>query len=132
MDSDEAQFRELYELHFDAVSRYARALADPDTAKDAVAQAFLVVWRRRPEFFGARHQLGWLLGVTRRALADERRAASRQMRLRDRIGGTGAAVGPRPADPAALVVERDAVAVAFSRLGGRDREVLALVGWDAC
>lgn len=129
MDSDEARFRKLYEFHFEAVSRYARARAEEDMAKDAVAQAFLVAWRRRREFFGARHQLGWLLGVTRRALADERRAACRQSRLRDRVKSAGA-VAPLPADPAAVVAERDAVAVAFSRLGDRDREVLALVTWD--
>ena len=128
MDSDAARFRELFERHFEAVSRYARARADPDTAKDAVAQAFLVARRRRPEFFGARHQLGWLLGVTRRALADERRAA-RQLRLRDRVGDARA-VAPLPPDPATLVTERDAMAVAFSRLANPDREVLALVAWD--
>lgn len=130
MDSDAARFRELYEIHFDAVSRYARARADPETAKDAVAQTFLVAWRRRGEVFGARHPLGWLLGVTRRALADERRAAFRQSRLRDRVGSAGAAVAPLPRDPAALVTERDAVAVAFSGLRDADREVLALLAWD--
>lgn len=92
VDSDAAQFHELYEVHFDAVSSYARARADPDMAKDATAQTFLVAWRRRAEFFGARHPLGWLLGVTRRTLAGERRAASRQSGLRDRVG---AAVAPR-------------------------------------
>jgi hypothetical protein len=40
VDSDAAQFRELYEIHFDAVARYAGARAGPDAAKDAVAQTF--------------------------------------------------------------------------------------------
>jgi RNA polymerase sigma-70 factor (ECF subfamily) len=129
VDSDTARFHELYETHFDAVSRYARARADPDMAKDATAQTFFVAWRRRAEFFGARHPLGWLLGVTRRTLADERRAAARQSGLRDRVG---AAVAPLPPDPAALVTERDAIAAAFSRLRDADREVLALIAWDGC
>jgi RNA polymerase sigma-70 factor (ECF subfamily) len=129
VDSDTARFRELYEIHFDAVARYARARADPDTAKDAVAQAFLVAWRRRDHFLSARHPLGWLLGVTRRALADERRAASRQFRLRGRAD-SWVMVAPLPRDPAALVTERDAVRAAFSGLSAVDREVLALVAWD--
>jgi RNA polymerase sigma-70 factor (ECF subfamily) len=127
--SDAARFRELYDEHFDAVCRYARARADPDTAKDVTAQAFLVAWRRRAEFFGAQHPRGWLLGVTRRTLADERRAASRQSRLRDRIGRADA-VAPRRHDPAVLVIQRNAVAVAFGRLSATDREVLALTAWD--
>jgi RNA polymerase sigma-70 factor, ECF subfamily len=125
--SDAERFHELYEVHFHAVSRYARARADPDMAKDATAQTFLVAWRRRAEFFDARHPLGWLLGVTRRTLAGERRAASRQSGLRDRVS---AAVAPLPRDPAALVTERDAIAAAFSRLRHTDREVLALIAWD--
>jgi RNA polymerase sigma-70 factor (ECF subfamily) len=99
-------------------------------AKDATAQTFLVAWRRRAEFFGAAHPLGWLLGVTRRTLADERRAASRQARLRSRLEVGDVAVAPPRRDPAVVVTERDAVAAAFSRLRGTDREVLALIAWD--
>jgi RNA polymerase sigma factor (sigma-70 family) len=127
--SDLARFRGLYDEHFDAVARYARARADPDTAKDATAQTFLVAWRRRTEFFSAQRPLGWLLGVTRRTLADERRAVSRQSRLRDRMGRADT-VAPLRHDPAVLVTERDAVAAAFRRLGAADREVLALIAWD--
>ena len=119
MDSDAARFRELYEAHFDAVCGYARARADPDMAKDATARTFLVAWRRRAEFFGVTHPRGWLLDVTRRTLADERRAASRQARLRSRIGIADAAVAPPRRDPAVVVTERDAVAAAFSRLSWR-------------
>lgn len=127
MDSDAERFHDLYEIHFDAVCSYARARADPDMAKDATAQTFLVAWRRRDEFFGARYPLAWLLGVTRRTLATERRAASRQSGLRDRVER---AVAPVPPDPAAYVAERDAIAAAFSRLRAADREVLALIAWD--
>lgn len=129
MDSDAARFRELYDEHFGAVCRYAGARADPDTAKDAVAQTFLVAWRRRAQFFSAAHPLGWLLGVTRRTLADEHRAASRQSRLRDRIGGAGG-VAPLRHDPAVLVTQLDAVTRAFGQLSAADREVLALIAWD--
>jgi len=125
--SDEARFRDLYEAHFDAVCRYAQARADPDMAKDATSQTFLVAWRRRGEFFGARHPLAWLLGVTRRTLATERRAASRQSGLRDRIGSS---VAPVPTDPVESVTERDAITAAFNGLRGADREVLALIAWD--
>lgn len=130
MDSDVARFRELYEAYFDTVSRYAGARAGPDMAKDATAQTFLVAWRRRTEFFSARYPIGWLLGVTRRTLADERRAESRQARLCDRIAAAEPAVAPPPRDPAAVVTDRDAVMAAFSALRDGDREVLSLVAWD--
>lgn len=131
MSADTERFRELYDAHFDAVARYAQSRADPDTAKDATAQTFLVAWRRREDLLAARHPLGWLLGATRRTLADQRRAAARQSRLRDRVGGEHAAVPPLPRDPAVIVTERDAVAAAFSALRDADREVLALIAWDA-
>lgn len=131
MSSDIDRFRELYDAHFATVARYARCRADPDTAKDATAQTFLVAWRRREELLAARHPLGWLLGVTRRAIADERRAAFRQSRLRDRVGAEHTAVPPLPRDPAVVVTERDAVAAAFGALRDADREVLALIAWDA-
>jgi len=94
-------------------------------ASDATAQTFLVAWRRA-EFFGARYPLAGLLGVTRRTLAGERRAASRQAGLCDRAGAT---VAPLPRDPATAVTKRDVIAAAVSRLSDTDREVLALIAW---
>jgi len=117
------RFEELFRAHFDAVLRYASSRAPDDAAKDAVAQTFLVAWRRIDEI--PDRALPWLLAVTRRTLADQRRSAQRLERLRGRLRA------PAPAaDIAAEASERDVVLSAFARLRPADREVLQLVAWD--
>ncbi|HEV2981640.1 MAG TPA: sigma-70 family RNA polymerase sigma factor [Solirubrobacteraceae bacterium] len=113
---------ELYERHAGAVFRYALRRSDRETAEEVTAQVFLVAWRRRgalPE-----DPLPWLYGVARRALADERRGASRRLRLGMRLRST--AVAP---DPTHALPDRG-LAEALGRLSERDREVLLLRYWE--
>ncbi len=42
----EVRFDALYRAHYGAVLRYAARRADPETARDVVAETFLVAWRR--------------------------------------------------------------------------------------
>lgn len=122
-DAARVRFENLFRAHFDAVLRYASGRAVHDVAKDAVAQTFLVAWRRIDDI--PENALPWLLGVTRRTLADQRRSAQRFERLRGRLHA------PPPADDIATgTAERDLVLSAFSRLRAADREVLQLVAWD--
>lgn len=126
VDEDRRQFERLFHEHYDAVLAYAVVRADLHVAKDAVAQAFLVAWRRRQEV--PDRPLPWLLAVTRRTLADQRRAAARQGNLATRLKGFA---DHRPlGDPADQVVEVDGALAAFRTLGDGDQEVLRLVAWD--
>jgi DNA-directed RNA polymerase specialized sigma24 family protein len=43
------RFELLYRRHFRAVLRYTLARVEPETAKDATAETFLVAWRRLPD-----------------------------------------------------------------------------------
>jgi RNA polymerase sigma-70 factor (ECF subfamily) len=126
VDEDRRQFERLFHEHYDAVLAYAVVRAEVHVAKDAVAQAFLVAWRRRHEL--PDRPLPWLLGVTRRTLADQRRAAARQGNLATRLEGF--AEGRTGRDPAEQVVDVDGAVSAFLTLGEGDREVLRLVAWD--
>src|SRR5580700_7644300 len=78
------RFERLFSEHIDAVLGYALARVDPETAKDAVADTFLVAWRRLSDVPDAPR--AWLLGVTRRTLAGHRRSLARQIRLVERLG----------------------------------------------
>ncbi len=82
----------LYERHARAVHRYALRRSDPDTAEEVTAQVFLVAWRRREAL--PAEPLPWLYGVARRVLADQRRGATRRVRLRDRLQSEAAGGGP--------------------------------------
>ena len=67
-------FRALLEDHARAVLGYAlRRTHDPADAADAVAETFLVVWRRLEDAPFGRETRPWLFGVARRTLANQRR-----------------------------------------------------------
>ncbi|WP_163511894.1 RNA polymerase sigma factor [Fodinicola acaciae] len=125
MTDQRHRFEAVYRRHYRAVLAYALARAEPEVAADAVAETFVVAWRRFGEL--PAEPIGWLLAVTRRTIANQRRSADRQRALYERLAN-------RPADgtrdPAELVAERRAVYAALDRLSPDDREILMLVGWD--
>lgn len=118
----EAAFRRSFEQHLDAVHRYCRRRARPEDADDAVAEVFLVLWRRRNEI-GAGADLPWLYATARRVLANQRRSLVRRMRLVDRLAREPVTVG-RMDEP------DDDVRHALTRLTERDREVIRLALWE--
>lgn len=128
VDDDRREFERLFHEHYDAVLAYAVVRADVDVAKDAVAQAFLVAWRRRRDL--PERPLPWLLGVTRKTLAEQRRAASRRDNLTERLHAVASGHPGHVGDPAEQVVDADGVVAAFLALREGDREVLRLVAWD--
>ena len=62
------RFAQAFEEHFRAVSAYALRRTTPAEAEDAVAETFLVAWRRLDEL--PDDAKPWLLGVARRVLAN--------------------------------------------------------------
>lgn len=133
MDGRQVQLiSRLYERHAPAVHLYALRRSDPDTAEEVMAQVFLVAWRRREEL--PAEPLPWLYGVARRVLADQRRGASRRVRLRDRLEGetVGAATGDGAsvgAEAGLELPDRD-LAGALNNLSLPDREALLLRYWE--
>jgi RNA polymerase sigma-70 factor, ECF subfamily len=125
-ETAEERFKVLFESHLDAVLRYAMARVDRETAKDAVADTFLVAWRRLSEVPDPPR--AWLLGVTRRTLSGQRRSRRRQVRLLDRLATMPGGPGPPAVDD--VVNERAVVGTAFRRLRAPDQEVLCLIAWD--
>jgi RNA polymerase sigma factor (sigma-70 family) len=124
---DVERFELLFTEHLDAVLRYALARVDPETAKDAVADTFLVAWRRFDEVPDAARS--WLLGITRRTLADQRRSRRRQRTLAERLADTQMGSGSSE-EAVDAVADRFVVMAALRGLRSADREVLCLVAWD--
>jgi RNA polymerase sigma-70 factor, ECF subfamily len=119
------RFERLFREHLDAVLGYALARADRETAKDAAADTFLVAWRRLSEV--PEPARAWLLGVTRRTLAGQRRSKMRQLRLVQRLVGDerGEVI-----DSSGETEERSEIVVALASLREPDRELLCLIAWD--
>lgn len=114
----------LYEAHAGAVLAYARRRADPDSADDALAEVFVIAWRRLEEIPDDARV--WLLGVARRVLANQRRSQGRREALHIRIAGEQQTVATKPAadTPDGHVLR------ALASLGEKDREALLLLGWE--
>jgi RNA polymerase sigma-70 factor (ECF subfamily) len=118
-------FEHLYRTTYPQVRRYARLLApsEPD-ADDAVAETYLVAWKRQADIpRGA--ELGWLLGVTRRVLANARRSERRVGALRALLGVQPHVDAPDPSD----VIEDAALRAAVLELAPLDREAVVLTAW---
>lgn len=114
------RFEELFGAHFRAVSAYALRRATPGDVDDAVAETFLIAWRRLDEV--PMEPKPWLLGVARRVLANQRRAAGRRAALMERVAH-------EPQHQPELL-RRTPVLQALGRLSESDRELLLLFAWD--
>ena len=125
-DARRERFEDIYRAHYGSVRAYALRRADTQAAQDAVAETFLVAWRRLDAV--PADELPWLYGVARKVLANQRRSSRRSERLARRLAETdpdGDTPGPEEG-----VVEADAVRRALATLGERDRDTLMLVAWE--
>lgn len=118
------RFDAMYRRCEQPVLAYAMRRAPAEVARDAAADAFVAAWRRFDEL--PPDPLPWLIGATRKTLANQRRATARQARIVERLtierSDPALPCAPSQADPA--------VRRAFSRLAAADREALALIAWD--
>jgi RNA polymerase sigma-70 factor (ECF subfamily) len=99
-------------------------MASREDADDAVAEAYAIAWRRQRDIpRGA--ELGWVIGVTRRVLANARRGRRRAGALHALLDLQPRAAGPDPAD----LVEDGELRAALLALSQLDREALLLSAW---
>ena len=127
----EQRYRLLFERNWRRVRAYAlRRTRDVSAADDAVAETFLVAWRRLGDI-PADNELAWLLGVTRRVLSNARRGDARRDKLLARLRETAVAhtidVADLAADASDTATELRA---ALSRLRADDAEILQLAAWE--
>lgn len=124
----EDRFTDMYRTHYGAVLRYAMRRTDPHTARDVVADTFLVAWRRLSAVPADPAQAEpWLYGVARRVLANSERARRRSEQVGERLLREAGTDAPDPADG---VAERARMEQALRQLTERDQEALRLVGWE--
>lgn len=121
---------DMYEQYAAQVAAYAMRRAGASDAADAVAETFLVAWRRRDSVPPEPNTLPWLYGVTRRVLANQRRTRHRRGRLRNKLATEFAEqdIGPPALED---VEEFRRVASAMKRLSDEDAELLRLTAWEA-
>ena len=114
----------MFRRTYPRVLAYARTMAGAADAEDAVAEAFATAWRRRNDI-PAHAQLGWMIGVTRRVLANRRRTDRRLGALRERLAfQRNSLEAPGPID----LLDRG-LRDELAALPATDREALLLVAW---
>jgi RNA polymerase sigma factor (sigma-70 family) len=124
----EIRFRELYAEHRGEILAYAlRRVADPEDAADVLAETFLVAWRRFDDLPPQDQARFWLIGVARRALANQRRGDDRRSKLVERLRNELAAdlVQIRADGP-----DGGEVLAALATLEAADQELLRLTAWE--
>ncbi|RKQ90374.1 RNA polymerase sigma-70 factor (ECF subfamily) [Solirubrobacter pauli] len=118
-------FEHLYRTTYPKVRTYARSLASSEAdADDAVAETYTTAWRRQADIpRGA--ELGWLIGVTRRVLANARRSERRVGALRALLGAQPRVDAPDPSE----LIDDVTLRSALLQLEPMDREALVLTAW---
>jgi RNA polymerase sigma factor (sigma-70 family) len=118
-------FEELFAAHYWAVRGYVLRRTSSAAAEDAVAETFLVAWRRLDSL--EEDPLPWLLGVARRVLANQQRADRRRSALTDRLQRLRPGQVPDWEPPMDM---SDELSAAMSSLSPAEREALLLVAWE--
>jgi RNA polymerase sigma factor (sigma-70 family) len=117
-------FEALYRETYPRVVAYARSMASREDADDAVAETYAIAWRRQRDIPRG-VELGWLIGVTRRVLANARRSRRRAGALHALLDRQPQVPGPDPADR----VQDGDVRAALLELSPLDREAVVLTAW---
>lgn len=116
----------LYRVYQPRLVQYARRRLPAADADDAVAEAFLVVWRKLDDV--PEDPLPWLYRIVGHAVGNQRRRAVRWGRLHDRataLFSRAPAIDPGLADHASRAFRQ-----AWQALPERDREILRLAAWE--
>lgn len=129
--SDDARFRSLYEEYYDAMRDYCLRRLPSDDTNDALADIFMVAWRRLDTVPDGEQARLWLFGVARKVVSSTQRSTRRRQRLTAKAIATGD--GGATVDTESLVVRRSqdtALIEAIATLKPDDQELIRLKAWE--
>jgi RNA polymerase sigma factor (sigma-70 family) len=121
--ADADQFAQLYRDHYAELLRFAMRRVDRESAREVVADTFLIAWRR----FDVAPSRAWLFAVARKVLSNELRSGERRERLTDRVQTHTA---QDDSDIAQEIADRDEARALLAQLPLPEREALELTEWD--
>jgi len=122
----------MYEENYDAMRDYCLRRLPSDDANDALAETFLVAWRRLDDVPTGEQARLWLFGVARRVVSTTQRGNRRRFRL--------TAKSMAQADTGAVTIDTETVVVrrsedarllqAIGTLRPSDQELIRLKAWE--
>ena len=126
----EVAFRATFEAHEPSIRAYCLRRLPPSHVDDAVADTFLIVWRRRHDAPPQAELRLWLYGVAGNVVRNARRSAERSRRLRNRIIQEPVAYEESPEVVVVRNAEERDLLAAIARLRPVEREILLLRTWE--
>ena len=130
MTASDSKFAGLYDRYYGHVYAYCRRRVDIDRVEDAVADVFLVAWRKIDEIPEGERALMWLYRVAYRVVGHLWRSSSRTRKLESKLLSLGVESHPTPEGLLIMAQEEQQVIEAASKLRGKDEEVLRLSVWE--
>lgn len=127
---DEARFVEIYRRYGKPIQAYCTRRTAGSQVADAVAETFLVAWRRLDQIPEGDGTLPWLYGVAYRVLSHQWRHKARSQRLAARLRGLADVETLAPDVVLVRNEEYQAVLTASARLRPIDQEILRLTLWE--
>ena len=127
---DPDRFETLYRRHLRAVTVYCARRIDPDRVQDAVAETFVVMWRRLDDIPDGEAGLLWLYRVASRVVGHDWRGSRRRRRLADRLASRRQSMPQTPEEATIDGDETRRVLEAAARLDRTDAEILRLFAWE--
>jgi len=123
------RFDQLFrETRTDLLAFLVRRAESPEDAADALAETYLIVWRKLDAVPSGHQARPWLFGVARNVLLKGMTRRRSHRVLVERLAGelrVLGAVGSARADPRSGMVR-----AALARLPDLDREILTLSAWE--
>jgi RNA polymerase sigma-70 factor (ECF subfamily) len=130
MANDDSRFVEIYKSHYRSIYAYLRRRLAADLVDDAVAETFLVAWRKVNLIPSGEQSLPWLYGVAHRVVMHQWRSSQRSGRLHERLNSLGVEAPTPPEELIISSLESRQVLEAASKLKATDQEILRLSIWE--
>ena len=124
--ASEAKFRTAVAAHFDAVKRYCLRRLEVGDVNDAVANVFMVAWRKVDQMPDPGDALPWLYGVARNEVSNRRRSIRRAQALTARVATRPSHTEPGPETQIVAHAEYADLMTALATLRPTDQELLLL------
>lgn len=126
---DESSLRDVYERWSSLVYTVAvRSVGNPDDAADITQGVFVAAWRGRAGFDPSRGSLpAWLLGISRRRIADHWDSRTKQRRIEESVMIADRHDDVATVEPSAdHIIDRVLLADEMERLGQPQQRIMEL------